>query len=90
MWFEKKIETEALRYGRQDKGRAREDYAGTFGFVVTVAGFYVNALYAGLRASPDGLVFIPTYDSHGILEIKCPKILEHLLPTDLHELTLQQ
>lgn len=90
LWSDSNFDNEALRYGRENEEKAREEYAVAFEFEVAKTGLWVNSKYPGLGASPDAIVFDPQSGSSGLLEIKCPKILENLLPTDLEKLTSTQ
>ena len=50
---------------------------------------WINPKYPGIGASPDALVFDPIHNSSGLLEIKCPKILKKLKPTEIYRLSKQ-
>lgn len=90
LWQTKFFENTAMRYGQQNEPVARSEYAEFFGFEVTTVGLCINSKYPGIGASPDALVFDQTTNSCGLLEIKCPIILEKLMPNELHKLSPQQ
>lgn len=94
LWAEQNITTEAMHYGRVNEDIARQKYedftSKKFSYEVKSSGLWVNSKYPGLGASPDGLISDPLKNTTGVLEIKCPKILEKYNPTDLHFLTPQQ
>ncbi|KAH0540002.1 hypothetical protein KQX54_011019 [Cotesia glomerata] len=91
LWVEQNITTEAMQYGRANEDIARQKYEDftckKFSYEVKSSGLWVNSKYPGLGASPDGLISDPLKNTTGVLEIKCPKILEKYNPTDLHLLT---
>lgn len=94
LWVQQNITTEAMQYGRENEEIARQKYkdftSKKFSYEVQSSGLWVNSKYPGLGASPDGLILDPLRNTTGVLEIKCPKILENFNPTDLHFLTPQQ
>lgn len=94
LWIDKNFDNVALQYGRDNEEVAKKKYTDftskKFGFQISDCGIWVNPKFPGIGASPDGLVTDGPNNTHGLLEIKCPKILEHLGPTDLHLLTPRQ
>lgn len=94
LWIDKNFDNLALKYGRDNEEVARRKYidftSRKFGFKIFDCGLWINPKFPGIGASPDGLVEDVRNKTFGLLEIKCPKILEHVGPTDLHVLTPQQ
>lgn len=84
------IETVAMKYGICNEKNACLDYEAAFNVKISDVGLCVNSKYPGLGASPDSLVLDLSNNSHGLLEIKCPKILENLMPTELSKLSSRQ
>lgn len=83
MWETKRLRTSAVVYGQANESRARSAYtekmrAGNPDIKVEETGFWVHPKFPELGCSPDGLVTdnCEGEHRHGLLEIKCPKILE--------------
>lgn len=94
LWTDENLTNEAMRYGQSNEELARQKYkcvtSARFSYIVEDTGLWVNSKFPGIGASPDGLVMDSLKNTAGVLEIKCPKILQNLKPTDLHLLTPQQ
>ena len=86
------IRTPALEYGKENEAVAKdqyEAYTSCLCFEVQETGLWINPKYPGIGASPDALVFDLIHNSSGLLEIKCPKILQKLKPTEIYRLSKQ-
>ena len=85
LWKTDPITTLALRYGQENEDTARNSYISLNEGKITVTetGLWVSGLNPELAASPDGIVFDPQdHDRYGLLEIKCPKMLENKFISD--------
>lgn len=93
MWKESSIRLAALDYGKKIEEVAKKQYkmyTEILGFEVKDTGLWINSNFVGIGASPDALVFDPIENSCGLLEIKCPKVLENLKPIEIYKLNKQQ
>ena len=91
IWGVGVVKTTAMIYGQQNENLAFEyarHIAETTNGTVTKSGIWINAKYPGFGSSPDGLV--EECKSSGLVEIKCPKILENYHPLDLNNLSSKQ
>lgn len=91
LWGLDKIKLKSMTYGKNNEDAAFQQYVkqNTRGETVIKSGFWVNPNFPELGCSPDGLIMEGSY-LKGILEIKCPIILEHLSPYDIEQLPLKQ
>ncbi len=88
LWSSKHITTQAMMYGQEHEHNARcafvtEMQKSSPGLVVTETGMWVNPEYPNIACSPDGIVHDPNVeqgDMTGLIEIKCPKVLENVHP----------
>ena len=81
-----------MRYGNESENLARRQYLQDSqkimpGYNVVTTGLWVSAEHPELACSPDELVLNPNLKDHelqhnGLLEIKCPKLLEDI---DVHD-----
>lgn len=81
LWKKTAIRSVALEYGKDNEEKAKiqyKNYTKILGFEIKDTGLWINSNFVGLGASPDALVFDPIENSCGVLEIKCPKLLENL------------
>jgi YqaJ-like viral recombinase domain len=93
LWGLGKTQTAAMAYGIRHKQAAFDEYANRQSasndtLSVEKSGMWVNGRYPGFGCSPDGLV--EEAGNSGLLEIKCPKILQNIHPLALNELTKNQ
>ena len=79
------VSTLAMKYGVENEPLARETFATSFinkGISWLDTGMWVNGMYPGIGASPDGLLFDAHTNSWGVLEINCPKSLQSVAPCE--------
>ncbi|XP_071085447.1 uncharacterized protein [Haliotis cracherodii] len=77
-----------MRYGSHNEKRAFEDYSLKYveTFTCLASGFWINSKYPELGCSPDGILqSLSTDVADGVLEIKCPSVLENINPTEAKE-----
>lgn len=86
--------TPAIIYGKENESKAKTEdtnFWKSFNYKIQDTGLWVNPKYPGFSASPDALVYAPLeVEPFGLLEIKCPKILENLKPNKIYKLKKQQ
>lgn len=87
LWFKKDVSTKAMLYGQLHEATARTAFCElmqeTFsGFSVVETGMWVNPAFPQIACSPDGLVTNPVLDEHGLVEIKCPQVIENANPLE--------
>ncbi|MCG7868599.1 MAG: YqaJ viral recombinase family protein [Candidatus Thiodiazotropha taylori] len=94
LWRTESISTVSLKYGLENEKTARQSYHSLKSGKVNVfeTGLWVSNLNPELGCSPDGLIFdLDEPERYGILEIKCPKILENKPVSEfLNSLTSKQ
>lgn len=93
LWKESTARSIALDYGHKNEETAKNQYKmfpEILNLEVTNTGLWINKNFLGLGASPDVLVFDPIENSYGLLEIKCPKLMENLKPTEIYKLNKTQ
>ena len=94
LWKTERFTTLALRYGLENEVVARTSYESLKGdaIKVTETGLWVSSSDPELACSPDGIVVDSADpDRYGLLEIKCPKILENKSVSDFSKtLTAKQ
>ncbi|XP_055956192.1 uncharacterized protein LOC130012386 [Patella vulgata] len=93
LWSKKVLDLKALKYGRDNEDHAFKNFQEgslTPGHALTKSGFWVNPKYPELGCSPDGLIWDCNKKLVGVLEIKCPLVLENSGPTDLENLSKNQ
>ncbi|KAG5877350.1 hypothetical protein JTB14_005150 [Gonioctena quinquepunctata] len=91
MWFPKpQLRNKFVCHGLKYESEARKSYIESTGNHVETCGLWINPNYLGLGVTPDGIIYDPTTDEYGILEIKCPFVLKDFLPTELNLLTPSQ
>ena len=77
--------TSSMAYGTLHEGTAFRQYKEAMeeetGLCVRESGLWVNPAYPGFGASPDGLVY-DQYTLVGVIEIKCPAVLEKCHPVN--------
>nr|XP_034195031.1 uncharacterized protein LOC117611204 [Osmia lignaria] len=71
------ISAPAVQYGQECEKFAREQLSVCIGVEIKECGLFIDSAIPFLGASPDGLI-----DEEGIVEIKCPKTAENLLPEE--------
>ena len=76
----------SLEWGCKHEKDARASYEDKRDVQVTRCGTFVSRKFPFISASPDGLVENNTV----VIEIKCPFLLRHVGPCDVHTLTSQQ
>ena len=85
LWKTDKFSNLALRYGLENESVARQSYEVLKGEAVKVTetGLWVSSCDPELACSPEGIVADPADpDRFGLLEIKCPKVLENQYISD--------
>ena len=85
------LQVKSVVYGKTNEDNGFQQYVreSTRSETVTKTGFWVNPKYPQLGCSPDGLIF--ENDSlKGVLEIKCPAVLEKTSPVDISKLPNKQ
>ena len=90
LWGKPLPDIKALQYGRQNKDVAFQQYKAEFcGSENNVfkSGLWVNPAMPELCCSPDGVIRDSKNDLKGVIEIKCPFVLEKVNP--LHTENLQ-
>ena len=92
LWYHVEFNSSYLQYGKDNEPKVRDAYKAKYpDFEVLETGMWINDNYPGLGASPYGLVYnLLAEPPFGLLEIKCPKVLENFKPTDLHMLSTAQ
>lgn len=77
--YKRIVQTEAMKYGQLQEKNARESYQKLFpSCLVTTCGLLIKTHFPFFGASPDGLIDDKQINQQGILEIKCPKVLENI------------
>ena len=79
----------ALKWGRQSKENARQDYKmemkkNHVDFEIHTAGLLINTKYPFLGATPDGIVCYSCCGS-GLLEVKCPYKYRDINPCEIND-----
>ena len=79
LWVESK-KTLGMLYGTENENKAFDDYSTSFqDRVVSKTGMWVHPDKPQIGASPDGLISDPAEQKGGLLEIKCPFVLQNKL-----------
>jgi hypothetical protein len=94
VWCTANVHTLAMEYGRKHENDAFLQYSKqkkteNVSVSVVKSGMWVNPLFPEFGCSPDGIVDFPG-DSSGLLEIKCPKILQNCDPLLINSNLTQQ
>jgi hypothetical protein len=92
LWGINTPKTRAMVYGIQHEEHARKDYETVItkdapASKVGNTGLWVNPKYPELGASPDGLVYDDVTHAWGLLEIKCPQVIENVYPLELEKIS---
>lgn len=90
MWFSRQIVNKYTSYGIRNEINAVTRYQEQTGNGVRETGLWVNPKFIGLGASPDRIVVDRNTNEHGLLEVKCPYVLEKFFPNELQKLTPSQ
>ena len=90
LWGLDKVNTSAMNYGKKHENDAFQSYVCRDGEHSTRTGFWVNPCYPGFGCSPDGLLKDNNGVVVGLIEIKCPYILEKISPLDVQQLPATQ
>ncbi|XP_076398186.1 uncharacterized protein LOC143266627 [Megachile rotundata] len=75
--YPKIINVPAIKYGQECEEIAREELKKYTGKGIKECGIFIDRSHSFIGASPDGII-----DKEGIVEIKCPKTAENLLPEE--------
>lgn len=91
LWGFERLQVKSMLYGKQNENNAFQQYLAenSHGEKVEKTGFWVNPKYPQLGGSPDGLISCNS-KVNGVLEIKCPAVLEKIIPANIHELSEKQ
>lgn len=82
LWDKTLIDLKGLKYGRENEKNAFIEVRSRLptGMEVIESGFWVNPKYPELGCTPDGLILDNHKNMIGVLEIKCPFVLEKFDP----------
>ena len=90
LWGLDRIDTAAMKYGRKHEEDAFKLYLPPGGEKKSKTGFWINQQYVGLGCSPDGILRNNVDDIVGVIEIKCPHVLENTSPFNIENLKPNQ
>lgn len=95
MWGNGLPELKSLRYGKSHEKQAFEQYKLHQAQMnneinVTTSGLWINPEYPELASTTDGLIFNSSGKLTGVVEIKCPLVLENCNPSDVASIVPRQ